>query len=83
MIKEPSFGTRRRFSTCFLTLSLRTTPIDVFPDYFSFSRFLHAFCSLKNKKTKFIKICTDFRIKQATFLPSKCTSFLLRSKPLQ
>ena len=58
------------------------TPIAAFPDYFSFS----LFCTLPvalEEKTKFIKICTEFRVKQANILPPKCTSFLLRSKPVR
>ena len=35
------------------------------------------------KKTRFIKLCTKFQVKQAKFLPSKFTSLLLRRKSVQ
>ena len=34
-------------------------------------------------KTKFIKFGTKLWVNQVNFLPSKCTSLLLRSKPVQ
>ena len=83
MFKEPSFGTPRGLSTFLLTLILRTTPIDVFRDYFSFSHFWGDFLLPLEQKTNFIKICTKFGVKQAIILLSECTSLLLRSKPQQ
>ena len=82
-MKERSFGTPHGFLTFLLTLSLRMTPIGVFPDDLNFSHFSATSCCFKKKKSKFIKFCTKFYIKQATFLPSKWNSFLLRSKRVQ
>ena len=50
VIKEPSFGTPRGVMTCLLTLSLRTTPIGVFSDYFSFSHFWPLTIAFKTKE---------------------------------
>ena len=33
--------------------------------------------------TKLMKFCTEFQVKQARFLASKCTTFLLHNKPIQ
>ena len=41
------------------------------------------FLLLLEKRTKFIKLCTKFHVKQANFLPFKCTSLLLHRKPIQ
>ena len=69
---------------CLLTLSLRTTLIGVFPHYLSFSQFIGRFLLLlENKKTKFMKFCIIFHLKQANILTSMCTSLLLCSKPVQ
>ena len=38
---------------------------------------------LLEKNTKSIKFCTKIYVKVATILRSKCTSFLLRTKPVQ
>ena len=62
-----------------LTLSLQTTPIGVFRDYFSFSHFFPDFRLRLEEKTKFIKTCTKFGVKQAIILLSECTSLLLRA----
>ena len=35
------------------------------------------------KKTKSIRFCTKFYVKAATILRSKCTSLMLRSKPVE
>ena len=83
MMKEPSFETPRRVLTCLLILSLQTTAIGVFPDYFSFNQFLAASFSFCKKGTTFIKFCPKFHVKQAKFLLSKCTSLILRSKLVQ
>ena len=73
MIREPSFRTPDALLTCLLALSLRTTPIGVFPEYFSFSHYLATSCCLYMKRlSKFIKVCTKFSFKQAQFLLSKC-----------
>ena len=50
---------------------------------FQFQPFFVHFLSLFQIKTKFIKFCTKFFEKPTTFFPSKCTSLLLRSKPVQ
>ena len=42
--EEPSFGAPHGVLTCLLTFSLRTTPIGVLLDYFSFSHFSAPFC---------------------------------------
>ena len=81
MMKEFSFGTPCGVLTCLLTLNLRTMSIGVFPDYFSFSYFLAI--SFLEKKIKFIKFCTKLHVKQARFFLFKCTSLLLRGKPVQ
>ena len=39
MMKELNFGTPHRVLTCLLTLRLRSMPVSVLPDYFSFSHF--------------------------------------------
>ena len=82
MIKESSFGTPRRVLTYLLIFSLGRTPIGVFPNYFSFSHFGH-FLLLLEEKTKSTKFCTKFDVQDASFLLSKCTNFLLCSKPVQ
>ena len=56
------------------TLSLRTTPIGDFRDYFSFSHFFPDFLLRLEEKTKFIETCTKFGVKQAIILLSECTS---------
>ena len=63
-------------------LSLRPRMPHNFLDCFSFSHFFSHLLSLLELKTKFIKFCTKFLIKQVKFLPSLCTSLLLRSKPV-
>ena len=54
-----------------------------FSGLFQFQSFFGHFLSLLEHKTKFIKFWTKFRIKQVQFLPSRCTSLLLRNKPVQ
>ena len=83
MFKETSFGTPRGLLTFLLTLILRTTPIEVFRNYFSFSHFWGDFLLPLEQKTNFIKICTKYGVKQAIILLSECTSLLLSSKPVQ
>ena len=53
MTKGPSFGTPRGIFTYLLTLSVRTTQIGVFLEYFSFSHFLGHFLLLLEIKIKF------------------------------
>ena len=53
----------------------------VFPDYFSFM-FFDLFLLHLDIKTKFIKFYTEFWVKRDKFLPRKCTSWLLCSKPV-
>ena len=57
-----------------LTLSFRTTSIDVFLDNFGFTHFLATYLLLFEIKTKFIKFCTKFQVKPAKRLQSKYTS---------
>ena len=60
MTKKLSFGTPRKVFTCLLTLSLRTTPLGVFPHFFSFSHFLSTSCCFyKRKNTNSIKFCIN------------------------
>ena len=44
MTKGPSFGTPGGIFTCLLTLSLQTTQIGVFLDYFILANFWVTFC---------------------------------------
>ena len=57
-----------------LTLSLWRTPTSILLDYFSFSHFSTPFLE---KKTNFNKFCTKFCMKEAKFLPYKCTSLTI------
>ena len=41
------------------------------------------FLLILEKKTKFIKFCIKFHVKQGKILPSNCTKLLLGSKPVQ
>ena len=66
-----------------LTLSLRTTPFGGFTDYFPLKPFFGHFLLFLEQNSKSIVFCTKFYVKAAIFLWSNCTSFLLRSKPVQ
>ena len=68
-----------------LTLSLQNTHICVFLDYFSLRQFLATsyFWLLLKIKTKLSKFWIRIPVKQEQFLPSKCSSLLSRSKPVQ
>ena len=68
-----------------LTLRLQNTHICVFLDYFSLRQFLATsyFWLLLKIKTKLSKFWTRIPVKQEQFLPSKCSSLLQRSKPVQ
>ena len=79
--KEPSLVALRRVLPCLLTLRLQKMHICVFTDYFSFSQFFGRFLLLLEIKTKIIKFCTKFQVKQGKFLLFKCTSLLLHRKP--
>ena len=82
MIKKPSLGLLADSRPVSLPLASELRQLA----FFRTTLVLAVFCTLSvplEKKTKFIRICTDFRMKQSIFLPPKCTSFLLRSKPLQ
>ena len=83
MIKEPSFGTPCGLLTCLLTLSLRTTPIGVFPDYFSFSHFLETSCCLYKKRLNSLKFALNFASNKLICLSSKSTILVLNSNPVQ
>ena len=83
MIKELSLTIPPGLLTCLLTLSLQTMPIGVFPDYFSFSHYLATFCCLYMKRLSSLKSALNFPSSNPIFLPSKCTSLLLGSKPVQ
>ena len=81
MTKEPSYGTPPRVLTCLLTLNLRMTLIGGF---FWTNSVLAIFWPLPvafRIKKKFIKFRTKFQVRQAKFLPFKCTSLLLHGKP--
>ena len=67
MTKEPSFGTPRGVWTCFLTLSLRTTPFGGFPDYFSFSYFLTISYRFQKKRPSPLDFALNFTQKQPQF----------------
>ena len=54
-----------------------------FSQLFSFQQVFGYFLSLLQRKTNIIKFYTKFWIKKATFLASRYTSLLLRSKPVQ
>ena len=54
-----------------------------FSGLLQFQPFFGHFLLSLQEKTKFIKICTKFRVKETNFLPSRCISLLLRSKPVQ
>ena len=54
-----------------------------FSGLFQFQAIFGFFLSLLDSTTKFIKLCTKSLVKQANFLPCKCTSLLLRIKPVQ
>ena len=82
-MKEPFFGTPHGFLNYLLTLSLRMTPFGVFLDYFSFDLFIGHFLLFTEKKTKFIRFYTKFDVTPVKYLPSKCTSLLCSSKPVQ
>ena len=62
------------YSWVALTLSLRTTPIAVITLVLAIFQPLSV--AFKNK-TNFIISCTKFRVKEAKFLPCKCTGKLL------
>ena len=49
----------------------------------SFQPFLGQFLLFLEEKTKSIRFSTEFYVKAALFLRFKCTSLLLRSKPVQ
>ena len=68
-----------------LTLSLQNTHICVFLDYFSLRQFLATsyFWLLLKIRAKLSKFWTRIPVKQEQFLPSKCSSLLQRSKPVQ
>ena len=53
-----------------------------FSRMFQFQPFFGHSLLLFEIKTKFIKLCTNFQIKQTTFFPSKCNSLLLCRKPV-
>ena len=57
--------------------------ICVFLDYFDFSHIFGSVLSLIELKIKFMKFYTKFAVKQAKFLPLRCTGLLLRSKSVQ
>ena len=67
MIKKPSFGTPRGLLICVLTLSLQTTPIGVFPDYFSFSHFLATSCCFHKKGVNSLKYALNFASNKPIF----------------
>ena len=52
-------------------------------DYFSFSHFFRHFVLFLEEKTKSIRFCTEFYVKAAIVLRSKCTSLLPRNKTVQ
>ena len=68
MTKESSFGTPRRFLTRLLTLSLRTTPVRVLKDCFSFSHGLATSCYLYMRRLSSLKSALNF--KKVNFFPS-------------
>ena len=67
MTKEPPFGTPRGVWTCLLTLSLRTTPFGSFLIYFHFSHFFGHFLLFLEEKTRSIRFCKKFYVKQPYF----------------
>ena len=67
MIKEPSFGTSHGLLPSLLTLSLRTTPICVFPDYFSLSNFLASSCCLYKKRLSSLKFALNLASIRSVF----------------
>ena len=77
MTREHCFGAPCRNLTCLSTLSLGKMHICVFPECFSFMHFFWLFLLLLDIKTKVIKFCTEFWIKQVNVLPRKCTSLLV------
>ena len=87
--KESKNGERTLFWGCPRILDLSVNPQTPnaiymwFLELFQFQPFFCHFLSLLERKTKFINFCTKFWIKKVKFLPSKCTSLLLRSKPVQ
>ena len=83
MIKEHSFATPQGLLTCLLTLSLRTTPIGVFPDYFSFSYFLATSCCLYKKRLNSLKFALNFASNKLICLSSKSSILVLNSNPVQ
>ena len=70
-----------------LDLSLNPQPpndaISQFPGLLQFQPFFGHFLSFLGEKTKSIRFYTKFYVKAAKFLRSKCTSLLLRCKPVQ
>ena len=83
-IKGPSFTTTRGFLTWLLTFRLRMPHVCEFLDCLSFILFFFDyFLSHLACKTKFITFRSIIWIKQVKFLPSRCTSLLLHSKPVE
>ena len=82
MTKKPSFGTPRGVWTCLLTLAPERCHLAVSRTTFVLAIFGN-FLLFLEKKTKSIRFCTKFYAKAGIFLPSNCTSLLLRSKPVQ
>ena len=54
-----------------------------FSSIVSFFQFLSHFMWVFEARSKFIPFYTEFWVNRARFLASPCTSFLLRSKPVQ
>ena len=82
MTKGPSLETARKFLTYLLTFRRQMPHKCGFLECFFLAAFLQLPVSL-TRRTKFNKIWIKFLIKQVKFLPPRCASLLLRSKPLQ
>ena len=67
MIKEPSLGTSLGLLLSLLILSIWTTPIGVFPDYFSLSNVLASSCCLYKKRLSSLKFALNLASIRSVF----------------
>ena len=82
LTKRPCYATTWQYLTCLLTLRPQRLQIYVFVECFSFIHFLATYSFFWNLKLSSLKCELKFGHTTQIFA-SRCTSLLLRSKPVQ